>query len=109
MSEENGLYPMKKIEIIIRGESLRYLEEEIAQADIAGYTIIRDISGKGHHGFHGGRLVFNEKDSYVMIVAVASWDKVQKMIQSMKPLLEEESGVVFISDTTVLRADYYNP
>lgn len=105
---DSGLHPMKKIEIVIRGDRLRYLEEEFEQADISGYTIVRDISGKGHHGFHGGRLVFNERDSYMMIMAVAPWDKVQKVIQSMKPLLEEDSGVMFISDTKVLRADYFS-
>lgn len=104
---EVGLHPMKKIEIIIRGDRLPYLEEEIEQAGITGYTLIRDISGKGHHGFHGGRLIFNEKDSYVMILIVASWEKVKKIILSMHPILEEDSGVMFISDTSVLRAEYY--
>jgi nitrogen regulatory protein PII len=102
-----GLHQMKKMEIVLRGDRLAYLEEEIDQAGITGYTIVRDISGKGHGGFHGGRLIYNEKDSYVMILAVAPWEKLEKVIQSMKPLLEEDSGVMFISDTYVLRAEYY--
>lgn len=106
--QEAGLHPMKKIELVIRGDRLRYLEEEMTQAEITGYTIIRDVSGKGHHGFHGGRLVFNEKDSYAFILAVAPWEKVKKVIQSMKPLLEEDSGVMFISDAMVLRAEYFS-
>ncbi len=102
-----GLHEMKKMEIVISGDRLSYLEEEIDQAGITGYTLIRDISGKGHGGFHGGRLIYNEQDSYVMILAVAPWEKLEKVIQSMKPLLEDNSGVMFISDTYVLRAEYY--
>ena len=105
--QTTGLHPMKKMEIIIRGDRLSYLEEEIDQAGITGFTIVRDISGKGHDGFHGGRLIYNDIDSYVMIVAVAPWEKLEKVIYSMKPILEEDSGVMFISDTYVLRSEYY--
>jgi len=106
--ENIHLHPMKKIEVIIRGDLLKYLEEILNDSSVTGYTIVRDICGKGHHGFHGGRLIFNEKDSYIMLVAVASEESIERIIAQMGPFIHENSGVMFVSDTSVLRAGYFS-
>ena len=99
---------MKKMEVIIRGDLWKYLEEVLNDSSITGYTVIRDVSGKGHQGYHGGRLIFNEKDSYLMLVAVSSEENIEKVIQQINPFVTENSGVIFVSDTSVIRASYFS-
>ena len=104
---ELSLYPMRKIEIIIQGDRLKTLETLLNELGVTGYTIVRDVSGKGHHGVHGGRLIFNERDSYAMLVTVTSPDKFEALAQCIQPLLEDSSGVLFMSDVNVLRMNYF--
>ena len=99
---------MKKVEVIVRGQFLKDVEALLDRVKVSGYTIIPDISGKGHHGMHEGHLMFNEMHSMVMIITVMPKEKVQTVLAGMKPMLEHHSGVVFISDVEVIRRDYFN-
>ena len=101
------LHPMKKIEIVIKGDTLAAIEDLLKQGGVTGYTIIRDVSGLGHGGYHGGRLLFNDRDSFLMIVTVAPEEKIQQILIGLKPFFEHHSGVLFVSDTQVLRMSYF--
>lgn len=99
---------MKKVEVIVRGQFLKEVEALLDRVKVSGYTIIPDISGKGHHGMHEGHLMFNEMHSMVMVITVMPKEKVQTVLAGMKPMLEHHSGVVFISDVEVIRRDYFD-
>ena len=101
------LHPMKKIEIVIKGDNLASIEDLLKQAGVTGYTIIRDVSGLGHGGYHGGRLLFNDRDSFVMVVTVAPEERIQQVLTGLKPFFAHHSGVLFVSDTQVLRMEYF--
>ena len=101
------LHPMKKIEIVLKGDHLASIEDLLKQGGVTGYTIIRDVSGLGHGGYHGGRLLFNDRDSFVMIITVAPEEKIQQILTGLKPFFERHSGVMFVSDTQVLRMEYF--
>jgi PII-like signaling protein len=74
---------------------------------VTGYTLIRDVAGMGHHGFHEGRLLFNDQASLVMTMAVAPEDTIREVASGLKPLLEKHSGVMFVTDTQVLRLEHF--
>lgn len=99
---------MKKVEVIVRGQYLKEVEALLDRVRVSGYTIIPDISGKGHHGMHEGHLLFNEMHSMVMVITVMPKEKVETVLAGVKPMLEHHSGVVFISDVEVIRRDYFN-
>ena len=65
------LHPMKEIRIIIQGEHLKFATD-LLDNKATGYTIIHNISGKGHHGFHTAHPMFNEMDSIVMLMTVVT-------------------------------------
>ncbi|MFY7697256.1 MAG: P-II family nitrogen regulator [Legionella sp.] len=102
------LHPMKKIEIIVVGEQEEFVASMLDKASVSGFTLIRNICGKGHHGFHEGRLRFNEKSSLVLFIAVASEEVISTIALGMKTLFQNESGVLFVSDVSVARLDYFN-
>ena len=104
---EHTLHPLKKIEIIVRGEKEPFVRDLLDDSKISGYTIHHNVTGRGEHGFHEGRLLFNDRDSLVMFFAVGREDSIQTIVDGLTPLFEQSSGVMFVSDTSVVRLDKF--
>ena len=102
------LHRMKKIEVIVSGENEGLLSNMMNDANISGFTLLRNVSGKGHNGFHEGKLLFNDKAVLVMFIAVAPEEAIESIAIGMKSLLEKNSGVMFVSDVSVARVDYFS-
>jgi nitrogen regulatory protein PII len=102
------LHPMKEIRIITHGAHLKLLNDVLDNIKATGYTIIHNISGKGHHGFHTAHPMFNEMDSLVMLMTVVSEEKVEPVLAGLKPLFDRYTGVMFVSDVAVSRLEYFS-
>ncbi len=104
---ELTLHPMKEIRVIVAGEHRPFVTELLDKIQASGYTIIGNISGKGHHGLHEAHFMFSEQESQVMIMAVVPADKVEPILAGLRPLFERYSGVMFVSDVAVSRQEYF--
>ena len=102
-----SLYPMKEIRIIVQGEHRAFVVELLDKVGVTGYTIIGNLSGKGHHGFHEAHFMFNELESLVMIMTIVPQEKVEPILAGLRPLFEEYSGVMFVSEVSVSRREYF--
>ena len=100
-------HAIKKIEIIVKGEKQEFIQDLLQQSGATGYTVLRDISGMGHHGFHEGRLLFNDQSSLVMIMAVAGQEVIDKVAAGLAPIFEKNSGVMFVSEANVARLEKF--
>jgi nitrogen regulatory protein PII len=105
--KKHSLHPVKKIEIIVRGEKESFVQELLDESGVSGYTIIRDVAGRGEHGFHEGRLLFNDRAGLVMFFAVGGEEAIQTIVEGLTPLFEKSSGVMFVSDTQVVRLNKF--
>jgi len=105
--DELVFHDLKKIEIIVKGDRQAFVSDLLDRSGTTGYTLIRNIAGMGHHGFQEGRLLFNDRASLVMFLAVATDDAIRKIASGLKPLLEKNSGVMFVSDTKVVRLEHF--
>ena len=105
----NGLilHPMKEIRIIIPGEHVKFATDLLDSIKATGYTIIRNISGKGHHGFHTSHPMFNDMDSLVMLMTVVPQEKVEPILSGLAPFFDRYTGVMFVSDVAVSRREYF--
>lgn len=101
------LHPLKKIEIIVRGKREKFVQDLLEDAGVSGYTIHRDVAGRGAHGFHEGRLLFNDRAGLVMFFAVGDEEMIDHVVDGLTPLFEKSSGVMFVSDTAVVRLDKF--
>ncbi len=101
------LHPMKEIRIIIEGEQLKFATD-LLDNKATGYTVIHNISGKGHHGFHTAHPMFNEMDSIVMLMTVVTAENVEPILAGLKPLFARHTGVMFVSDVAVSRLEYFS-
>ena len=102
------LHPMKEIRIVIQGEHLKFATDLLDSVKATGYTVIHNISGKGHHGFHSAHPMFNEMDSLVMLMTVVPQEKVKPILAGLKPIFERYTGVMFVSDVAVSRVEYFS-
>lgn len=104
---KHALTPMKKVEIVIDGEQVQAVKDVLSEAGAAGYTMLANVSGLGHHGRHEGRLLFDDVGTQVMFVAVVPEDVLDALLDGLLPLFSAKSGVAFVSDVAVSRAAYF--
>ena len=105
----NGLtlHPMKEIRVIVAGEHRAFVTELLDKIQASGYTIIGNVSGKGHHGMRESHFMFSEQESLVMIMTVVAAEKVEPVLAGLRPLFDRHSGVMFVSDVAVSRREYF--
>jgi nitrogen regulatory protein PII len=101
------LHHMKEIRIVIQGEHVKFATDLLDAIKATGYTIIHNISGKGHHGFHTAHPMFNDMDSLVMLMTVVPEEKVEPILAGLKPIFDRYTGVMFVSDVSVSRGEYF--
>ena len=101
------LHPMKEIKIVVQGEQLKFVSELLDRTGATGYTIINNVSGKGHDGFHEGHLVFDDTSSQVIVFTVVPDSKVEPILAGLGPLFHRHSGAMFVSDVAVSRREHF--
>ncbi|MBL8036590.1 MAG: P-II family nitrogen regulator [Nitrospira sp.] len=102
-----SLHPMKELRVIIAGEHRAFVTELLDRVQASGYTIIGNISGKGHHGVREAHFMFSEQESLEMILAVVPEEKVEPIFAGLKPLFARHSGFVYVADVAVSRQEYF--
>jgi nitrogen regulatory protein PII len=98
---------MKEIRVIIAGEHRAFVTELLDRVQASGYTIIGNISGKGHHGVREAHFMFSEQESLEIILTVVPEAKVEPILSGLRPLFERHSGLMLVADVTVSRQDYF--
>ena len=107
MSGGLTLHPMKEIRVIVSGEHRAFVTNLLDKVQATGYTVIGNVSGKGHHGLHEGHFMFSELESLVMIMTIVPEEKVEPILGGLRPLFDRHSGVMFVSDVAVSRREYF--
>jgi len=103
-----ALTKMAKVEVVVRGQDAPAVRDLIDSVGATGYTSLSGVSGLGHHGYHQGRLLFNQQATLELIITVVPEDKVEALLAGLRPLLDASSGVLFVTQTYVSRPDYFN-
>ena len=98
---------MKEIKIVVQGDQLKFVTELLDRTGATGYTIINNVSGKGHDGFHEGHLVFDDTSSQVIVFTVVPDSKVEPILAGLGPLFHRHSGAMFVSDVAFSRREHF--
>ena len=101
------LHPMKEIRVIVAGEHKSFVTELLDRVKATGYTIIGNVSGKGHGGMHQSHFMFSEQESLEIIMTVVPEEKVNPILAGLRPLFDRHSGVLFVTDVAVSRKEYF--
>lgn len=102
-----ALHSRKKIEIVVHAEDHGMVEDLMKAAGVSGWTMVRDVSGLGHGGFHQGRTIFNDGSGLNMFIGVSTPEVIAEVARGMARLFQERPGVMFLSDVEVMRSEYF--
>jgi nitrogen regulatory protein PII len=98
---------MARIEVVVPGTEAGAVREIFKSTGATGFTSVSGVSGLGHGGYHQGRLLFNDQATLEMLITVVPVERVDALLAGLRPLLEDSSGVMFLSDTFVSRPEYF--
>ncbi|MCB1286720.1 MAG: DUF190 domain-containing protein [Mycobacterium sp.] len=102
-----ALTKMTKVEVVVAGSEAPAVRELIRSVGATGFTSLSGVSGLGHHGYHQGRLLFNQQATLELIITVVPEPKAEALLAGLRPLLDASSGVMFVTETFVSRPDYF--
>ncbi len=105
----NGLHRMTKVEVVVNGADVHSVQGIFEESGVSGFTMIGNVSGLGHTGYHEGRLAFNDRDGLNMLITVAPADRAANLVERLRRLLANRPGVMFVSETQVSRLEYFVP
>ena len=88
---------MKKLEIVMDSLHLSKVLELLEKEGVSGYTLIKDVLGKGERGIMSGdELTDVFKNSYVF--TVCDDNLATSIAKKVEPLLKRYGGICVISD-----------
>ena len=90
---------MKKIEIILESVYLNRLIELFDKKEISGYTIIRDVEGKGITGIKSADEITDVfSNNYVF--TVCDEDKLMNIVEDIRRFIKKYGGRCIVSDVS---------
>lgn len=88
----------KRVEIICDTVEVKNVIKLLEAIGVTGYTIIRDVVGKGGRGMRrGDDLTDVFKNS--MILTVCDEKQISDVVEAIRPILKKFGGICLISDT----------
>ncbi|KAF0152770.1 MAG: hypothetical protein FD143_698 [Ignavibacteria bacterium] len=88
---------MKKLEIIIESVELNNMRTIIEKIGVSGYTIVKDVAGMGKHGKSVSTSLVDVGEYHLLII-VDNENIINHVVENLKPLFKNYSGVMFLSD-----------
>ena len=110
LAKDSGieLNEMLKLEVVVTGDDQETVTTMMKDEGVTGYTVIPHVSGYDHYGHHEGRMLFNDKSSFVLIMVVAPENVINNIAEGIEALFKGKSGVMFISEVSVARVTYFS-
>ncbi len=102
-----GLSRMTKVEVVVSGSDVPAVQRVLEAAHATGWTSVSNVSGLGHGGLHQGRLLFNDRAALSLLLTVVPDERADALIAGLRELLQDRSGVMFVSETYVSRPEYF--
>lgn len=87
---------VKRIEMVLQQDIIEDVAKQLDALGISGYTVIRDVLGRGERGLRAGigLGVFQ----YHMMVLACDADQVGPVVELLRPYLKRFGGMCLVSD-----------
>lgn len=96
----------KKVEIVVAAPLMRRILAILNELGASGYTVLRAISGKGHHSDWDLEQI-SDAMRHVVVVVIVSEAMAERILEAVGEVFKEHHGVIFVSTVEVLRSDYF--
>jgi hypothetical protein len=91
------MQPIKRLDIVVEAGLEDRIERLIIEAGVDGYTLLREVAGRGQRGTRDADGLTSVFQNVCFIVA-APPDQAVKLSNSVRPVLEEAGGMCLVSD-----------
>lgn len=97
----------RRVEIIIEAVMERRVTEALTGAGVTGFTILPVLGGSGRSGHWTREGNVSRASGMIAVICLIAPERVEGLLESIFPLLNEHIGVVSITDTRILRAERF--
>lgn len=91
------MQPIKRVEIVTDSLEMQEVTDIIDQLGISGYTLIKDVLGKGERGVQSGDELTGVFKNSLLLVACEA-EKVPALVEAIRPVLKKRGGICLVSD-----------
>lgn len=88
--------PVKRIEIVLPKKQVEQVVAALDEGGSSGYTVIRDVLGRGERGLRSGSDLGVSDHHYILVAC--SEDEAGQIIETVRPILRRHGGVCLVSD-----------
>jgi hypothetical protein len=100
MAHQRSMSKMRRLEMMVETTHVPAVLEVIMK-HASGYSLVPNVTGFGRHGYHPGDIT--------LVVTITTSDHVDRIVDGVLPLLNQESGVVLVTDVLVARVEHFVP
>ncbi|MDW3207853.1 MAG: DUF190 domain-containing protein [Alphaproteobacteria bacterium] len=100
-------FPKKRLSIIIEAPFLNRLLDILDDVEVPGYTALPALAGRGTRGSWRRDSLSSDAGRMVQVLIVLDKDKVPKVLDAVRKVLDRQMGIVSLSDVEVLRPDKF--
>jgi len=93
---------VKRVEIIANSQELDRVLKVLNYAKVPGYTVIRNVVGKGQRSTTSDDLV-DTSTSNIYIICFCSEAQIAQIAEEVRPILNRFGGICCISDAMQIR------
>ena len=91
------MIPMKRLEIVVDALELSHVAEVLDRAGVSGYSVIREVTGKGDRGDRSGDdLAGALRNSYIICACTPT--QANAVVDTVRPVLRRFGGVCLVTD-----------
>ena len=93
---------VKRVEIITDSVKMREIRAILEENEVEGYTIIRNVIGKGGRGMQSGDELTGVFTNTYLLTTCAP-EKIEELVGSIRPVLKQSGGICLVSDAQSVR------
>lgn len=95
--------PCKRIEIVIETAMVNRLTERLREVGAPSFTHIPDVRGAGDRGQRRADEWSGDSSNCLIIIACDNPERVETILDAVRPLLTRSGGICLVSDALWLR------
>jgi nitrogen regulatory protein PII len=96
---------VNRIEMIITSQEVNKVIKILEKEKAPGYSIINNVIGKSDHGTVSDDVdLGSSKLSNVFLICYCPQEKVEVIVEQIKPILNKYGGACYLSNATEIRA-----
>jgi nitrogen regulatory protein PII len=88
---------VKKVEIITSTLEIERVLDLLDRVGVSGYTVIKDLEGKGDRGIADGKIDKVFSNAYILTVC-ANNKQIDDLVTKVTPILKKVGGVCLVTD-----------